>query len=64
MEYKLGNLRIFPYKDIQELENFYCGIAEMDISKDTQTTTRMFRMLYPKQNTEDTEEIEEGLSHD
>ena len=30
MEYNLGNLRIFPYKDIQELDKFYCGIAEMD----------------------------------
>ena len=46
--------------------NFYskCLFSKLDISKDTQTTTRMFRMLYPKQNTEDTEEIEEGLSHD
>ncbi len=43
--------------------NFYskCLFSKLDISRDTQTTTRMFRMLYPKQNTEDIEETEEDL---
>lgn len=30
MANSLGVLRIFPYKDIQELNSFYCGIDEMD----------------------------------
>lgn len=30
MANSLGVLRIFPYKDIQELNGFYCGITEMD----------------------------------
>ena len=30
MANSLGVLRISPYKDIQELDNFYSGITEMD----------------------------------
>lgn len=30
MANSLGVLRISPYKDIQELDNFYCGVTEMD----------------------------------
>ena len=27
---RVGVLKITPYKDIKELEDFYCGITEMD----------------------------------
>ena len=27
---RVGVLKITPYKDIKELEDFYCGVAEMD----------------------------------